>query len=79
MPIAPRFVVPDTASPVSVPTDMMFGWAFAVTVTAVVAEVAVVALPAFVAYVAFATVPVTLAPATAFAVPAVVADPALVA
>ena len=49
LPIAPRFVVPDTASPVSVPTDMMFGWAFAVTVTAVVAEVAVVALPALVA------------------------------
>ena len=47
--IAPKLVVPDTARVDNVPTDVMFGWAFAVTVTAFVAEVAVVALPALVA------------------------------
>ena len=41
--------VPDTPREVSVPTDVIFAWLFAVTLTAVVAEVAVVALPALVA------------------------------
>ena len=43
-------------NPVNVPTEVMFGCAFVVTVPAVVA------LPDVVAYVALATVPVTLAP-----------------
>ena len=68
LPIAPKLDVPDTVRLDRVPTEVIFGWAFAVKVTAVVAEVAVVALPAFVAYVAFATVPETLLPDTEFAV-----------
>ena len=50
---------PVTANDVNVPTDVIFGCALPVTVTAVVADPA---LPAVVAYVAFATVPVTFAP-----------------
>jgi hypothetical protein len=48
-----------TLSAVNVPTDVMLGCAFVVTVPAVVADVAD---PADVANVALATVPVTLAP-----------------
>ena len=63
-----------TASELKVPTDVMFGCAFVVTVPAVVAEPAVPAevakpavpaLPALTAYVAFATVPDTFAPGIA--------------
>ena len=49
-------ILPVTDNAVNVPTEVMFGCAFVVTVPAVVAD------PALVAYVAFATVPVTLAP-----------------
>jgi len=56
----------------SVLTEVMFGCAAVVTVPAVVA---VVADPAVVADVALATVPLTLAPATAFAVVANVTAP----
>jgi hypothetical protein len=55
-------MLPLTTNPVSVPTLVMFGCAFVVTVPAVVA------LPDVSAYVAFATAPETLAPATALAV-----------
>ena len=53
-------IFPLTAKLVSVPTLVIFGCAFVVTVPAVVA---LVAEPALVAYVALATVPVTFAPA----------------
>ncbi len=55
-----KFALPETLSPVNVPTEVILGCAAVVTVPAVVALVAV---PALVANVAFATVPVTLAPA----------------
>ncbi len=61
----PVDVFPVTLNELNVPTLVMFGCAFVVTVPAVVAlvaHVALVALPASNAYVAFATVPVTLAP-----------------
>ena len=48
--------MPETITLVNVPTDVMFGCAFVVTVPAVVAD------PALVAYVALATSPVILAP-----------------
>ena len=55
----PPSTFPVTVTLVNVPTLVMLGCAFVVTVAAVVA---VVALPADVANVALATVPVTLAP-----------------
>ena len=58
-------ISPATVNPVRVPTDVMFGCAFVVTVPAVLAVLATLALSA---YVALATVPETLAPATALAV-----------
>ena len=74
-PILPTFAFAVTLNELSVPTLVIFGCAAVVTVPAVVALVAVVALPAFVAYVALATVPETLAPATAFAVVAYATAP----
>ena len=70
LPTGPKLLIPITPRLVKLPTDVMFGWVAVVTVAAVPAEVA---------YVAFATVPLTLAPATELAVPAVVAVPAEVA
>ena len=64
-------MLPLTTNPVSVPTLVIFGCAFVVTVPAVVA------LPDVLAYVAFATAPVTLDPDTLNAVPAKLAKLAL--
>ena len=58
----PPATLPNTLKALSVPTLVILGCAFAVTVPAVVALVAV---PADVAKVALATVPVTLAPVIA--------------
>ena len=57
--LPPITVLPATSRLVNVPTLVIFGCAFVVTVPAVVAEVAV---PAEVANVALATVPLTLPP-----------------
>ena len=54
-------MLPATVNPVNVPTLVMLGCAFVVTVPAVLE------LPEVNAYVALATVPVTFAPATLFA------------
>jgi hypothetical protein len=60
--LPPITVLPLTSRLVNVPTLVIFGCAFVVTVPAVVALVALVAVAALVANVALATVPVTLPP-----------------
>ena len=71
VPMLPTLALPDTDTLVNMPVLVIFGCAEVVTVpavSAVDAYPAVSANPAESAYVAFATVPVTFAPATLFAV-----------